>query len=111
MTNLETTQIIQKPAIEKTTRENNFFFHLFLLTRRTLVSIFRTPESILPPIGISLFFLVIYESTLGRAAGFLPNIGGSYLGFILPLSIISSSLSGAGIAAQNLVREHRLSGG
>jgi ABC-2 type transport system permease protein len=105
MTNLETTQTITKPVVENQTRENTFFSHMFLLTRRTLVTIFRTPESILPPIGISLFFLVIYESTLGRAAGFLPNIGGSYLGFILPLSIISSSLSGAGIAAQNLVRD------
>ncbi len=78
---------------------------LFLLVRRTLVTIFRTPESILPPVAISLFFLVIYESTLGRAAGFLPSISGDYLGFILPLSIVSSSLSGAGIAAQNLVRD------
>jgi ABC-2 type transport system permease protein len=49
---------------------------------------------------------VIYDSTLGKAAGFIPNLGGnSYLGFILPLSIVSSSLSGAGIAAQNLVRD------
>jgi len=105
MTNLETTKSIHPSTVVNKTRENTFFSHLFLLTRRTLVTIFRTPESILPPIGISLFFLVIYESTLGRAAGFLPNIGGSYLGFILPLSIISSSLSGAGIAAQNLVRD------
>lgn len=78
---------------------------LLLLTWRTLLTIFRTPESILPPIGISLFFLVIYESTLGQASGYLPNIGGSYLGFILPLSIVSASLSSAGIAAQNLVRD------
>ncbi|MCH5375776.1 MAG: glucose-6-phosphate isomerase, partial [Planctomycetes bacterium] len=61
-------------------RGNAFFSQLFLLTRRTLVTIFRTPESILPPVAISLFFLVIYQSTLGKAAGFLPNIGGSYLG-------------------------------
>jgi ABC-2 type transport system permease protein len=40
---------------------------------------------------------------LGKAAGQI--IGGSYLGFILPLSIVSASLSGAGIAAQNLVRD------
>lgn len=77
-----------------------------LVIWRNLVTIFRTPEALLPPIGISIFFLVIYESTLGRAAGFLPGLtGGSYLGFILPLSIISASLGGAGIAAQNLVRD------
>ena len=59
----------------------------------------------MPPIGISIFFLIIYQSTLVKAAGFIPDIEGSYLGFILPLSIVSSSLAGAGIAAQNLVRD------
>jgi ABC-2 type transport system permease protein len=79
---------------------------VLLLTWRNLVTISRTPEALLPPIAISIFFLVIYNSTLGEAAGFIPNLGGnSYLGFILPLSIVSSSLAGAGIAAQNLVRD------
>jgi ABC-2 type transport system permease protein len=79
---------------------------LWLVTWRNLLTIFRTPEALLPPIGISIFFLIIYDSTLGRAAGFIPELGGnSYLGFILPLSIVSSALAGAGIAAQNLVRD------
>ena len=111
MTHLENTHKLEKTdnPQRKTRSEKasgtSFFSQLFLLTWRTLLTIFRTPESILPPIAISLFFLVIYESTLGEAAGFLPNIGGSYLGFILPLSIVSASLSGAGIAAQNMVRD------
>jgi ABC-2 type transport system permease protein len=79
---------------------------LLLLTWRSLTTIFRTPEALLPPLAISLFFLIIYDSTLGEAAGYIPNLGSnSYLGFILPLSIVSASLSGAGIAAQNLVRD------
>ena len=79
---------------------------VFLLTRRNLVNIFRTPEALIPPIVISVFFLVIYQSTLGTAAGFIPGLSGKgYLGFILPLSIVSSSLAGAGIAAQNLVKD------
>lgn len=79
---------------------------VLLLTRRNLVNIFRTPEALLPPIIISVFFLVIYQSTLGTAAGFIPGLSGkAYLGFILPLSIVSSSLAGAGIAAQNLVKD------
>ena len=78
---------------------------LLLLMWRNLLTISRTPEALLPPIAISVFFLVIYKSTLGKAADFIPTIGGSYLGFILPLSIVSSSLSGAGVAAQNLVRD------
>lgn len=79
---------------------------ILLLTRRNLTAIFRTPEALLPPIAISVFFLFIYESTLGEAAGFVPGLrGASYLGFILPLSIVSSALAGAGLASQNLVRD------
>ncbi len=79
--------------------------HIFLLVIRSLTTLSRTPEALLPPLAISIFFLVIYQSTLGKAAGFIPGINGSYLGFILPLSIVSGSLSGSGIAAQNLVRD------
>jgi ABC-2 type transport system permease protein len=79
---------------------------VLLMTRRNLLAIFRTPEALIPPIAISVFFLLIYESTLGEAAGFVPGLSGnSYLGFILPLSIVSSALAGAGIASQNLVRD------
>ena len=46
---------------------------IILLTRRNLVTIFRTPEALIPPIAISVFFLLIYESTLGQAAGFVPG--------------------------------------
>jgi ABC-2 type transport system permease protein len=83
----------------------SFPYQVALVTWRSLLTIARTPEALLPPIAISIFFLVIYQSTLGRAAGFIPDISGDYLGFILPLSIVSASLSGAGVAAQNLVRD------
>jgi ABC-2 type transport system permease protein len=87
------------------TKGRSLPLNVFLLTVRSLVSISRTPEALLPPLAISIFFLVIYQSTLGKASSFIPGIGGSYLGFILPLSIVSGSLSGSGIAAQNLVRD------
>ncbi|MFN2188702.1 MAG: ABC transporter permease [Candidatus Promineifilaceae bacterium] len=84
----------------------SFPYQVLLLTRRNLLAIFRTPEALIPPIAISIFFLLIYESTLGRAAAFVPGLSGnSYLGFILPLSIVSSALAGAGLASQNLVRD------
>lgn len=83
----------------------SFPVNVFLLVVRSLTTIMRTPEALLPPVAISIFFLVIYQSTLGKASNFIPGIGGSYLGFILPLSIVSGSLSGSGIAAQNLVRD------
>lgn len=83
----------------------SFLQQLLLLLHRNLRTIFRTPAALLPPIAISIFFLIIYESTLGKAAEFIPNLGGDYLDFILPLSIVTSSVAGAGIAAQNLVRD------
>jgi hypothetical protein len=60
--------------------------NIFLLVVRSLTTIMRTPEALLPPVAISIFFLVIYQSTLGKASSFIPGIGGSYLGFISLLS-------------------------
>lgn len=84
----------------------NLLQQIALITRRNLTVIFRTPQALIPPLAISVFFLLIYESTLGEAAGYLPGLSGnSYLGFILPLSLVSSALSGSSLAAQNLVRD------
>jgi ABC-2 type transport system permease protein len=96
---------IQAKPMMAMAKKQSFPYQVFLLTRRNLVTIMRTPEALMPPIGISIFFLIIYQSTLGKAANFIPDIGGNYLGFILPLSIVSASLAGAGIAAQNVVRD------
>lgn len=102
---MATTLYAQKRATDEAAH-SNFLLQVALVTWRQLVTILRAPEALLPPLAISIFFLIIYESTLGRAAGFIPSLSGnSYLGFILPLSIVSSSLAGAGIAAQNLVRD------
>jgi ABC-2 type transport system permease protein len=63
------------------------------------------PAALIPPFAMSVFLVIIYESTLGKAASFIPSLGGDYLSFILPLSIVTSSVAGAGISAQNLVRD------
>jgi ABC-2 type transport system permease protein len=103
---MATTQLSPQTVAEKRKTRATFAKQVALLTRRNLATIARTPEALLPPLAISIFFLIIYNSTLGGAANFIPDLGGnSYLGFILPLSIVSSSLAGAGIAAQNLVRD------
>jgi ABC-2 type transport system permease protein len=104
---MTTAPLTSRPAAASTARGSaSWLTQVVLLTRRNLVNIFRTPEALLPPILISVFFLVIYQSTLGTAAGFIPGLSGkAYLGFILPLSIVSSSLAGSGIAAQNLVKD------
>lgn len=76
------------------------------LAWRTLLVNFRVPAAVLPGIIISLFFLIIYEASLGGASNFLPGLAGkSYLGFILPLSVISSALSGASLAGESIVRD------
>lgn len=104
---MTTQTVLEQPSYQAaSTNKSGFFTEVLLVTWRNLVTIFRTPQAIIPPLIISVFFLVIYESTLGEAAGFLPGLSdNSYLGFILPLSIVSASLSGSGIAAQNLVRD------
>ena len=96
-----------KPTItpSESSSGTSFPVQVFLLAVRSLTTLLRTPEALLPPLAISIFFLVIYQSTLGKASSFIPGIGGSYLGFILPLSIVSGSLAGSGVAAQNLVRD------
>lgn len=75
-----------------------------MLTWRTLLTNLRVPAAVLPSLIISVFFLLVYEASLSGAATFFLR-GQSYLGFILPLSLISSALSGAGVAGQSIVRD------
>ncbi|MCB9450331.1 MAG: ABC transporter permease [Anaerolineaceae bacterium] len=77
-----------------------------MLTWRSLVTIFRTPAAVIPTLLISAFFLFVYNASLGNASNFLPGLAGkSYLGFILPVSVVSAALSGAGVAGQSIVRD------
>ncbi len=83
-----------------------FLLQVTTMTWRSLVTTFRTPAAVIPTLIISAFFLFVYNASLGNAAGFLPGLAGkSYLGFILPVSIVSAALSGAGVAGQAIVRD------
>jgi len=83
-----------------------FLLQVSMMTWRSLLTMIRTPAVVLPALFISGFFLFVYEATLGNAADGIPGLSSDrYLAFILPLSIVSASLSGAGIAGQNLVRD------
>jgi len=83
-----------------------FLTQVSSMTWRTLVTTFRTPAAVIPGIVISAFFLLVYNASLGNASNFLPGLAGkSYLAFILPVSVVSSALSGAGAAGQALVRD------
>lgn len=82
----------------------SFISQLSMTTRRTFVNSFRVPAAVIPSFVISVFFLVIYNASLGGAASFfLP--GQNYLGFVLPLSVVSGALSGSGLAGQSIVRD------
>lgn len=87
-------------------RRMPFILQVTTLTWRYIVTVFRTPAAVIPGLLISVFFLLVYQSTLGGASNFLPGLAGkSYLGFILPLSVVSAALSGAGVAGQAIVRD------
>jgi ABC-2 type transport system permease protein len=75
-----------------------------LLTRRSVRATLRVPAAFLPSLAISVFFLFVYDAGLGNISK-LPGFGGNYLGFILPVAIVSAAVSGAGSAGQSLVRD------
>jgi len=85
-------------------RRMPFLLQVTTLAWRSLLVNFRTPGAILPPLILGGFFLVIYEAQLGNASDFFLS-GTNYINFILPLSIVSSALSGAGVAGQSIVRD------
>jgi ABC-2 type transport system permease protein len=89
---------------DRRSKTQPFLMQVAMLTWRTLLTNLRVPAAVLPSLIISVFFLLVYEASLSGAATFFLR-GQSYLGFILPLSLISSALSGAGVAGQSIVRD------
>jgi len=77
---------------------------LLIVIARSLRDAMRQPAAIIPSIAISVFFLFVYNAGLSSVAD-LPGFTGSYLGFILPVSIVSAAVSGAGFAGQALIRD------
>jgi ABC-2 type transport system permease protein len=77
----------------------------FLLTiRRSLRITLRQPAAVIPSVAISVFFLFVYNAGLSGVSN-LPGFHGSYLGFILPVAIVSGAVGGAGLAGQALIRD------
>jgi ABC-2 type transport system permease protein len=77
---------------------------VLLLLIRSLRNSIRTPAALIPNVAISVFFLFVFNSGLSSVAS-LPGFKGSYLAFIIPVSIVSASIGGAGSAGQALVRD------
>jgi ABC-2 type transport system permease protein len=76
------------PALGATVRETVLL--LGRLARRAV----RIPAATLPNLLISLFFLLVYQGLLGHASAVARLVGGNYVNFILPVSILSASVSG-----------------
>lgn len=76
---------------------------LLLIGRSLRVSL-RVPAAIIPNIAISVFFLFVFSAGLNSLQD-LPGFTGSYLGFILPVSIVSAAVGGAGSAGQALIKD------
>jgi ABC-2 type transport system permease protein len=74
------------------------------LIGRSLRSTLRNPAAVVPNIAISVFFLFVYNAGLSSLSN-LPGFAGSYLGFILPVSIVTAAIGGAGYAGQALIRD------
>jgi ABC-2 type transport system permease protein len=83
----------------------SFLAEVSMMTRRSLVTVLRVPAAVVPSILISAFFLLVYKASLQGIAVLPAFQGKSYLGFILPVSIVSAALGGAGVAGQSLVRD------
>jgi len=75
-----------------------------LLVYRSLRNALRQPVAIVPNIAISVFFLFVYNGGLSSVAH-LPGFQGSYLGFIVPVALVSAAVGGAGLAGQTLVKD------
>lgn len=83
----------------------SFFYHTWLFTKRSLINTLRNPFAFIPNMIISLFFLVVYQAGLSGISK-MPAFGGaSYLAFILPVSIVSGAIGGAGGAGQSLITD------
>lgn len=75
-----------------------------LMARRSLLTLLRTPEAVVPNLLISVFLLLIFNGVLGGTAAFLPELEGvSYLAYLLPFTLITAVLDTSG--GQEMVRD------
>ena len=73
-----------------------------LLVKRGVLRMLKRPLALAGGLGMSLFFLLVYNAGIGGIA-FLPQFGGGgYLAFLLPMSLVSLSMGSAAGAGQSL---------
>ncbi|NOK85757.1 MAG: hypothetical protein GFH27_549367n72 [Chloroflexi bacterium AL-W] len=92
------------PSVATSQKTMPFLGQVLMMTKRSMITLLRTPEAILPNLFIGAFFIFVYDAALGGTTDFLPGLQGvNYIAFVLPLSIISSSLNAP--AGQAMVRD------
>ncbi|MGF3104725.1 ABC transporter permease [Rossellomorea sp. DUT-2] len=84
---------------------NNVFKDTWLMTVRNIKTTVRNPFSFIPNLIISAFFLLVYEGGLSGISQLPTFEGADYLAFILPVSIVSAAIGGAGGAGQSIVKD------
>ncbi|WP_273845230.1 ABC transporter permease [Rubrobacter calidifluminis] len=76
-----------------------------VLTWRAVATTWRVPSAWIPGTAIALFFLFVYNGSLSKLVD-IPGFGtDNYLGFILPVAIVSAAVGGAGSSGQSIVRD------
>ena len=81
-----------------------FLAQVAMLARRALVVNLRVPAVIVPPLIISVFFLLVNNAQLGGVANVFLR-GQKYVNFILPLSVMNAALAGASVPGQTIVAD------
>jgi ABC-2 type transport system permease protein len=77
----------------------------FLIVVRALRKLAQNPAPVLMGLGMSLFFLLVYDAGLG-GIGSLPQFGGvGYLAFLLPMGVVSLIFGSSAGSAQALSRD------
>ncbi len=86
-------------------KKGSFLVDTLVFTKRSIITIIRNPLIFIPNLIISLFFLFVYEGGLSGISELPAFEGANYLAFILPVSIVSAAIGGAGGAGQALVKD------
>lgn len=76
-----------------------------LIIARAMRRLAANPMPLLSGLGMSAFFLVVYDAAIG-GIGFLPQFGGAgYMAYLLPMGVISLLFASSSGSAQSLSRD------
>ncbi|MBC8159848.1 MAG: ABC transporter permease [Roseiflexaceae bacterium] len=85
-------------------RAPSLIVQVALMTRRSLLTLLRTPEAVVPNLLISVFLLLIFNGALGATAALVPELQGvAYVAFLLPFTLITAVLDSPG--GQAMIRD------